>query len=105
MKHLALVMALVLGGCATNSAGQPTVGGLTQTQIIAGAQQAAVGICGFLPTAATVVGILTAGNPAVATAEAIASAICAAVVPVKLARKGTPLPTVAGVPVHGRFVN
>jgi len=64
-----------------------------------------VDACGFLPTAATVVNIVAAGNPSLMTATAIAGAICAAVTP-KHPVMGLyePVPMVAGVPIEGTFI-
>jgi len=89
--------ALALSGCA---------GGVTPATVsatIAQVQQATVLTCSFLPTAATVAGILSGGNPLVTTAAAIAQAICTAVT-AKGARKGGPAPMVGNVVVHGRWV-
>ena len=71
---------------------------------VASVQSAAVLACSFQPTADTVAGILAVGNPAIATAEAVAAAICAAVTG-KAAKRGAAVPTVAGVPVKGSFVH
>jgi len=89
-------------------AGCTSTGGIDTGQIAAyeqQVQQIAVSICGFLPTAATVLNIFV-GNPALGTAEAIAQAICNAVTPSAQlqARKRATMPNVGGVPVHGRFV-
>lgn len=93
-----LVGGLALGGCSTTGG----LAGLSAASV----QQLAVSICGYLPTAATVAAILAAGNPAINTIEAAASAICAAVAPVATAsgKLRATTPTVAGVVVHGRFV-
>ena len=93
---LAAVMSF--GGCATTSSTDIAA-------TIAQVQQIAVQICAFIPTAATVAGILATGNPAVATASAAAAAICAAVTPAKAAGKLRGVPTVSGVVIHGRFIN
>ncbi len=89
----ALAAAITIGGCASG-------GGSSVSSI----QQAAVIACGFLPTAKTVADILAAGNALVSTVDAVASAICAAV-GTKNARRGGGVPTVAGVVIHGKFVN
>lgn len=99
MKKLALALliasTLSLGGCA---------GTLPPT--VASIQQLAVSVCGFLPTVATVASIIAAGNPLVATAEAIANAICNAVTPAKVSgRLRAVQPMVGGVVIHGRWVN
>jgi hypothetical protein len=92
--------ALMLGGCATTG---------TNTQaVIEQARQAAVAVCGFLPTVDTVAAILAAGNPIYLTASGIANGICEAVksipAPDKLAGRRRAAPVVAGVVIHGRFV-
>lgn len=66
--------------------------------------------CGFLPTASTVAAILTAGNPTVLTASAIAGSICAAVKASSLVSVygllggDAEVPTVNGVKIEGEFV-
>jgi hypothetical protein len=108
MRKIALLSALAASLLMSSCAGTgitPTVVQNAVTQV----QQAAVAACGFLPTAATVSGILATLVPGVATAEAAvvsaAQQICAAVAPVKTsARLKVVVPTVNGVPVHGRFV-
>ncbi len=99
---LPLLAALTLGGCATNAGGGFDISAV---------QNATVAACRFLPTASTVANIIAAGNPLLATAEAIAAAICAAVLPTApaplppvLARRGVVVPTVNGVVIHGTFV-
>jgi len=103
MKRFVLLAAMTLGGCATTG----TVGTTTST-IVADTQQAATVACGFVPTAATVLNIVAVGNPLIATADAIAQAICSAVAASAAAPKAGRLratvPTVNGVAVHGRFI-
>ena len=100
MRKLTILLltasSITLGSCA---------GTLPPT--VASVQQLAVAVCGFLPTAATVANIISAGNPLVMTGEAIAAAICQAVTPAKLSGKrlGAITPMVGNVIVHGRFVN
>jgi hypothetical protein len=94
-----LVGLLSLGGCATT--------GTNVNAVIEQVRQVAVATCGFLPTVETVAAIISAGNPLVSGASAVANAICAAVasIPPRTAgRRGGAVPTVAGVVVHGRFV-
>lgn len=94
----ALAGTLALGGCATNGAGGSSIS-------LASVQNAAVAACGFLPTAATVANLIASNNAAIATAESIASAVCAAVAPSKQAGKhGAVLASVNGVRVRGKFV-
>lgn len=98
---LALPLLATLAGCATGTSPAPT-----NVDIIKAVRDAAVATCGFLPDAVTVGNIILAGNPAFVTASAIATAICAAVnnLPKTAMRRGAAVPTVAGVPIHGRFV-
>ncbi len=97
-----------LGGCATT-------GGVTSptdiTSFIAQVQATTSAVCSFVPTVetvASVIGAVTgpAGAGIVATANGIASAICSAVAPAKASGKlRAAQPTVAGVAIHGRFLN
>lgn len=92
---------------------QPDVGDPVK---IAQIQATAVKICGFLPMAETVTGILAQGNPALITVSAVATSICRVVTKVP-----TPITTmglaslsdvenppvygeVNGVPVQGVFI-
>jgi len=105
MKRLLLVPALTcglfLGSCATT---QQEV-----SNIINDVEQATNTLCGFLPGITTIQQILSATNPAIATAEMIANSICAVVAsipPSKLSavlRGAIQEPTVAGVPIHGTY--
>lgn len=108
MRNLAatalLSASLLLGGCATFGGGgtAPNWDALV-TQV----QQAAAAVCSFVPTAQTVLDILSLGHPAFATASQIAGAICASVSAPRQARRAgeSPAPpTVGGVVVRGRFV-
>lgn len=91
--------AMSLGGCATTGNGT-----FDLASFIASVQADTNLVCAFIPTAETVANIVSTGNPIVATAGAVANAICAAVTPVKAAGKfGAVAPTVAGVAIHGRF--
>lgn len=104
MKRFAIMLStaamISLGGCATT-------GGTNQTTITQ-IQQITVALCGFLPTAAVIADIITMGNPLVATGNAIADAICKAVLPAKMARaagrKRANVPMVGDVVIHGRFI-
>jgi|SRR5665213_1112865 len=93
---LPLAAALAVSGCTTTSSNS------TIAQIQALTQAA----CLFVPTAVTISNILSTGNPALATAAEVATAICAAVAPKAAARRfGAPLaPEVAGVIIDGHFV-
>jgi hypothetical protein len=121
----ALVFTTALGGCATNPTTGVTVVNPNFTAIVAEVQAACTVACSFVPTAATIVSIVTAGNPGVVTGAAIASAICAALQAAPVAaRKGASVggvviegwtvsarfrgskavPMVNGVPIIGRYV-
>jgi|SRR5579864_2665767 len=100
----AIAGSLLLGNCAGTGVTPATI----QSAVTA-VQQAAVTACGFLPTAATVSGILATLVPGAAAIEQLiastAQQICAAVAPVRTSAKLKAVaPTVNGVPVHGRFV-
>lgn len=68
---------------------------------LSGAQQLAVQICGFLPTAQTVANIFATGSPALNTASEVAAAVCQAV---NTPRSAGQKPVVAGVVVEGSRV-
>lgn len=91
MIGLAAAAALSIGGC------DKTTGKLDLT----GAQNLAVQICGFLPTAQTVANIFASGSPALDTASEVASAICQAV---NTPRATGVKPIVAGIVVEGSRV-
>jgi hypothetical protein len=100
--------SIALGGCATTGSAPTDI-----TSFVAQVQATTSAVCAFVPTAETVASIIsTLGGPAgatiVGTANGIASAICAAVAPVKAAGKlhrAVAPPTVAGVVIHGKFLN
>ncbi len=97
MKRILAVstLALALGGCGVlGKDGGPSIGDV---------QSIAVKACAFLPTAETVGKIIAANSPALNTSAAVASAICAAIVP--KAGPGAGRATVAGVPIEGLKVN
>lgn len=83
--------ALLLAGC------DKSTGKLDLT----GAQNLAVQICGFLPTAQTVANIFATGSPALDTASEVATAVCQAV---NTPRSAGTKPIVAGVVVEGQRV-
>lgn len=95
-KILPLVLVLGLAGCA---------GGPGQIDdAVKQVQSYAVGICKYLPTAATVAAIISAA-PIIATAGSIGAQICTAVTNLPLAEgPGRRRAMVYGVPVRGRFV-
>ncbi len=76
MLALLLVAAPMLGGCATNAAGQKVV----DPSVLATVQAAAKAICGVVPTAAIVANLYT-NNADVKTAESAATLACALAVP------------------------
>ncbi len=103
-----LTAGLAVAACATNpTTGVTTIGSIN----VADVQNDAVAICSYLPTAATVANIISANNPVVITADAVATAICQAVSPAKAAahRRGAaaPLPYVYVPPgsVSGKFIH
>jgi hypothetical protein len=101
----ALALSVALGSCGTTG-GSVTI---TVNDVVAKVQAIAVKVCGFLPTASTVINIVSAGSPIAATAESIAQSICAAVSAVpklgaRLSGAAPPVIMVNGVQVHGRFV-
>lgn len=70
-------------------------------------QARVVAMCGFLPSAASVAAMLSAGNPAVVGVIGVATAICQAV-SAQEEFKGitaySSTPTVNGVPIEGDWV-
>ncbi len=103
----ALCSAVALGGCATT-----TTGGVTTTPDIsaeiAQVQKIATQVCGFLPAASTVSGIIASFVPGAAPingiATQVANAICGAVTAKSVKLKGAARPTVNGVAIYGNFV-
>lgn len=109
MKRLTiLVLALALVGCSSEK----------REETIAQVQKLTVQICSFLPSVKTVSDILSAGNPVVTGATAVAQAICDAVtanptgvqpatfLQIEDEAKPTekPCPEVNGVCIQGEFV-
>jgi hypothetical protein len=93
----AAAWAVSLGGCTTT-------GTFDLATFVSQVQSTTNAVCAFIPTAETVANIVATGNPIVATADAVANAICDAVRPKTTGRLRAPgPPTVAGVVVHGRF--
>jgi hypothetical protein len=100
----ALISFLSLGGCGTTGSG----GGPTVEDIIAQVQAAAVKICGFAPAGsvvANIIGSAVPGGGAIVAAAAIGQAICTAISPPKLARRGGPALVVKGWIVTPGAVN
>lgn len=110
---LACCAALTLSGCAALQSFFGNIASSTPTQIVQDVENIAVTTCQFLPTAATIANIISLNNPALATANSIATAICSAVVPktpasVSIRRtvdRSAAVPTVSGVPIYGQFVH
>ena len=103
IMFLPLLFAIPLAGCAgTTSVSGVSVPSIGQVQTFV------TRLCGYLPTASTVANIIASGAPGLSTAETIAAAICVAVStptaqmgPMSRAQR---VPTVAGVPIYGKFV-
>jgi hypothetical protein len=70
---VAIFSASLLAGCASSGGGSPSA-----DDIVAQVQSYTKLACNFVPTASTIINILSAGNAAVASATAMAQAICAA---------------------------
>jgi hypothetical protein len=87
-------MAVSLTACNTSEQTAATIDDI---------QKAAMTACGFLPTANTILAIFNS-NPAVTTASAVATAICAAVE--KQGGDGAWVLDVNGtkIPIQGRFI-
>jgi hypothetical protein len=102
LKKLALLAGLlVLGGCATNSAGQVTVDGQTLQQIEAAVQQDMLAFCSFVPTASTLATVvetaLSSGIPAVSIAVGITTVATNIATGVCQAIQTTPTPPPASL--------
>jgi hypothetical protein len=114
MRNLvvACALSLSLAACATTSlpgpsgSPAPTAGGSNAGAIVSQVQSATVAACKFLPTAQTVLNIVStftdvsALGPVASVAQAICNAVAAP--PGRLGRRGTP--RVHGVAIKGRFV-
>lgn len=75
----------ILSGCAGVAT---TPGGTTDyAALIAQVQQYSRAACGFVPTASSILNIITGGNPGVVAATAISQAICNAIAPPMMAGK------------------
>jgi hypothetical protein len=97
----AAAAAVGLAGCTPSSVGNSAE--------ISQIQQAAVAACAFLPTVTTVADILAKNSSAVATAEQVAAAICAAVVPAPKTSSKFKLTLIepinlSGITIDGKFV-
>jgi hypothetical protein len=107
----ALGATLILGGCATNAGGQPTLGGISAADVKADVLL----VCSFVPEAATVANVIAAaissGVPGLNTAMGIAQGLCASlatVAPTATLRRAVSRrqiqPTFLNVPIYGNFV-
>ena len=88
MKILAIAAVAVAAQVASCSGTAPSIN-------TSSVQSLAATACKFAPTAETIINMVAA-NPALATAEAVAQAICAAVVP--------PVGLVSAAPVVAHYV-
>lgn len=105
---LTVICALGLSGCASTIAQiEAVIPSVTVVNAeIQQVQNIASQLCNFIPTVATVAGIIgtfTGTGEAVASATAIANSICAAVLaPIARGKRGGALrPTVRGIPIYG----
>lgn len=89
------LMALGLASCSTIGIDAGT---------IANIQNTVVSVCGYLPTASTIINILGQNSPQLQSAQAIAQAICGAVGPSGGRGLLRVNPVVKGVPIQGKFV-
>jgi hypothetical protein len=80
-----VAVSFTLGGCASMGGGTGTSPDIAN--IIAQVQNYTKLACGFVPTVTVVANILSAGNPGVIAAAAVAQAICTAAVPPAAGRK------------------
>ena len=94
---LALALLALLTGCESN----------TLAKQVKEVQDKAVELCAYLPSFNSVSAILTAGNPTAIGINAVANAICTAVIQWKDHQTNalvTDCPRVNGVCVQGQFV-
>jgi hypothetical protein len=100
-----VVVGLTIASCSSiNSTGSSSSASGLINNIIVDTQN----LCGFLPTANSVVGLIGSGVPWLGTAEAVAQLICSAVSPNKptgraLSRANRVYGYVNGKPIVGRF--
>ena len=103
----ALAGSLLMAGCSTVPGVDPITGNPIATEV-AQITAAAIAICSFEPTAATVTAILGTLIPGAAPVTQVinqtANAICAAVVPKAARLGGAYSAKVNGIPINGRFV-
>lgn len=112
MKQIA---AIALVGCLTSCATSPPVS--TSNAFVTQAQQLAVSVCGFLPAVETITSLFIS-SPSFANAQALADAVCRAVVRpavsqpvgvqtvfgIQQARMVVKTPRLNGVSIKGQFV-
>src|ERR1017187_1481286 len=102
----ALAGSLFVASCTTVPGVDPITGNPISTEVT-NITAAAVAICGFEPTAATVTNILATfipgASPVAAIVNQVAGSICNAVT-AKAVRLGGIAPQVNGVTISGRFV-
>lgn len=106
----AIIASLSIAGCASfpNGTPLPAPGGTDPGAIVTQVQTIAQQACRFVPTAETVIGLIstfTGTSPFATAASQIADAICAAVNRAGVSRSGKRIvPRVNGVSIRGRFV-
>lgn len=95
---LALAGAIGVAGCQSTGGSSPSANMAT---VVAQVQQLTQQACSVLPVADSIAQIVKVGDPALATAELIADAICGAVAkaPAGAGRKMHPV-TIDGIPVN-----
>ena len=99
------VLALALAGCtqtAQDVATTITTATQTTTEKVKSVQGYAVSVCGYLPAAASVIGIFNSNFSS--SVAIVGSAICNAVTSIPLADGGSRVPKVNGVVIKGTFV-
>ena len=93
LKKIITLLALgaTLSGCAATGGTTGTTTGVSTTQLIAYAQQAASVLCGIAPAAASITSIFTASNPGAqvtqAEAEQAAQIFCSSVSKLSVSHK------------------
>ncbi len=99
-KIFALGLIAILGGCTAE---------MTLQEKVKAVQDKAVLLCAYLPETASVISIISAGNATVVTVNAVANAICTAVINWQ-ANKATPnsfaseCPKVNDICIRGQFI-
>lgn len=99
----AAISALLMSACTNSGTGTNTVTTDIAT-IINNVQTIAKTTCQYIPTAVTISQIVSAGNPAVATADQIATAICAAVAGSASTNPSATLPSASTLPTRDGVV-